>query len=169
MKKVLSFCLIFMGCFLITGCSNPITGSKSDNKYTRYEWHYYDKDFNHTEELIVKYDKKGDLYEYEESLLYDKVTDKKSCDNFNYRFKDVEGATETCKTTDEGTRVTRTFNRKYIDKRIAQKGEGSEDRKLLKEEYAKEYFEEGLKKLKEEVEHSDKYNYMVIANKKIEW
>ena len=167
MKRSL-FVFLGLSLLFVTACSNPFNGGKE--KYTTYEYHYYDTLFEHTEETIAKYDKNGDLVEYEETMLYDKVTDKNACNDYRYSLEGEKGATESCKTTDEGTRITYTVTKEYFDNhKEDMENTDDEYKKLFKEETAKEMFNDLLEKLKEEVTHSDKYNYVVIADKKIEW
>ena len=167
MKKILCLFLGVFSCLLITGCGNSINNS---GDYTTYEYHYYDTHFNHTEDLIVKYDKSGNIVEYEEIVLYDKVTSSNACDSYHYSLEKKEGLSETCTTTDEGTKVSYKATKKYFDNNKDNLVLLDDDmyKKLLKEEDAKELFDDLTKKIKEEVEHSDKYNYVIIAGEKIE-
>ena len=60
MKKIILSSLLAL--FLLTGCENNILNPLDDSsKYSVYEYHYYDEDFEHTEDFIVKYDRDGNL------------------------------------------------------------------------------------------------------------
>ena len=54
----IGLCLL-LTIFVFTGCENKANETKKedDNSLSVYEYHYYDNDFNHTEDFIVKYDK----------------------------------------------------------------------------------------------------------------
>ena len=81
MKKFILMVLI--GCITITGCENGSKGGiNKENDYLVYEYHYYDEDFNHTEDFIAKYDKNGNFKELKTITLYDK--DKRSCNQDDY-------------------------------------------------------------------------------------
>ena len=56
MKKYFILMVSLLIIFMVSGCSNS---KENKDDLSIYEYHYYDKDFEHTEDFIVKYDKDG--------------------------------------------------------------------------------------------------------------
>lgn len=65
--------------FMVTGCGN-ILGGDNDSKLSVYEFHFYDSDFNHTEEMVVKYNEDGELVYAEAYWTADEFNKNYVCD-----------------------------------------------------------------------------------------
>lgn len=59
-KSLMIISLLLCPVFMMTGCGNN-SGENNDSKLSVYEFHYYDSDFNHTEEMVIKYNEEGKL------------------------------------------------------------------------------------------------------------
>ena len=177
MKKIggIAICCA-LASITLTGCSMPskigpisVPGAK-----TKYETHYYDKDFSHTEELYTEY-KNGNLTYMAYVKRYDKVTDKTYCGGSDYAEQDKDTTKVTCKVQSNGAVITETVKMDKYDEfaeyrdQYAETDEGKTYTRLKKEKEAKKIFEKIEKQNKEKIEHSDENNYLVIANKKITW
>ena len=81
----IGLCLL-LTIFVFTGCENKANETKKedDNSLSVYEYHYYDNDFNHTEDFIVKYDKSGNFKELQMIYNYDKRTNSDACSQIKY-------------------------------------------------------------------------------------
>ena len=113
MKKIILSSLVAL--FLLTGCESNLLGTKDESsKYSIYEYHYYDEDFEHTEDFIVKYDKDGNLKEFQMIYLYDKRTDSKYCPENAFsieKYVDLTypGVTATCTVDENGQKLVYTM------------------------------------------------------------
>ena len=81
----LSLCSVFM----VTGCGNN-SGEVDDSKLSVYEWHEYDVDNKHTEDMILKYNEDGSLAYAEYYWVRDNAT---SCDYANKVYNESEDKT----------------------------------------------------------------------------
>lgn len=179
MKKIILSSLLAL--FLLTGCENNILNPLDDSsKYSVYEYHYYDKDFEHTEDFIVKYDRDGNLKEFQMIYLYDKRTDSKYCpknmfDKEKYVDLTYTGVTATCTVDENGQKLVYTMTDESVksgylkddkDYGLALKYMYEE---IGTEEKAKEYFNKALKGFKENNVKEDNRNYLVIKGVKTSW
>ena len=161
---------------LLTGCKpiEKVQNIFKSNKSVKYEYHYYDKDFNHTEELLTEY-KNGKLVAVSYITLYDKITSKTYCEGSDHAELDKDTYTLTCKVDDNGALITRVVKMDKYDEFAEEYDQyaNTEDEKtytkLKTEDGAKEVFNKLKDEFKNEVEHSDEYNYLVIANEKYTW
>ena len=177
MKKVGG---IVLGCaasaIMLTGCSMPskigpisVPGAKA-----KYELHYYDTDFNHTEDLITEY-KGGKLTYIAYVTRYDKRTDKTGCNGKDYAEEDRDLTKRTCKVQENGTVITEVVKMNKYDEfakehdKYAENDEQKVYTRLKKESEAKKIFKKYEEQLKNKLEHSDENNYVIIDNKKITW
>ena len=83
-KSLMIISLLLCSVFMITGCgSNEV----DDSKYSVYEWHEYDADYKHTEEMILKYNEDGSLAYAEYYWVRDNAT---NCDYVNKVYDESE-------------------------------------------------------------------------------
>ena len=75
-KYILSFLLVFA--LILTGCGkksskdkNEIDGIKLDKNLTTYAFRYAPYDLNETEQVILRYNKSGELKYLEFDYIYD--------------------------------------------------------------------------------------------------
>lgn len=179
MKKIILSSLVAL--FLLTGCESNLLGTKDESsKYSIYEYHYYDEDFEHTEDFIVKYDKDGNLKEFQMIYLYDKRTDSKYCPENAFsieKYVDLTypGVTATCTVDENGQKLVYTMTDESVksgylkddkDYSLALKYMYEE---IDTEEKAKEYFDKALKVFKENNVKEDNRNYLIIKGVKTSW
>ena len=176
MKKVGGVVCGCAAALIMTGCSMPSKIGPVPVPFgkSKYEVHFYDNDFHHTEDLITEY-KGGKLTYMAYVTRYDQKKDKNGCDGKDYAEIDNELTKKTCKVQDNGTVITEVVKmNKYDDfaKEREKYAESDEDKvytRLKKESEAKKIFKKYEEQLKNELEHSDENNYLVIDNKKITW
>ena len=176
MKKIILSSLVAL--FLLTGCESNLLGTKDESsKYSVYEYHYYDE---HTEDFIVKYDKDGNLKEFQMIYLYDKRTDSKYCPENAFsieKYVDLTypGVTATCTVDENGQKLVYTMTDESVksgylkddkDYGLALKYVYEE---IDTEEKAKEYFDKALKAFKANNVKEDNRNYLVIKGVKTSW
>lgn len=179
MKRSLTIIsLLLCSVFMLTGCEESF--EENDTNLSVYEFHQYDSDFNHTEEIIIKYDEEGNIVYGEAYWTFDKVNENASCESVYIRFDESNDAKYKdvkveCNLSSEGKTIKYTLT-----------GESIKDGYLQNEdEYYKSYFyggyevfsdEETFKKyLEEKVIYlrdndlfKDKRNYIVIDGKRID-
>ena len=181
MKKIILSSIAIL--FLLTGCENStINGiiGGNEKEYSVYEYHYYDEDFDHTEDFVAKYDKDGNLKELEMIYLYDKRTDSKYCpenafDKEEYIDLTYPGVTATCTVDENGQKLVYTMTDESVKSGYLTDGKDYrlpleylyED--VATEEKAKEYFNKALKDFKESNIVEDNRNYLVIKGVKTSW
>jgi len=116
MKKSVFLALSLCSLLLITGCENPLSeggsenSSNSSSEYSLYEIHYFDEDFNHTEEIEAAYDKNGNLKKLEMYMVYPEITDDDGCNSWRRNYHDIvdldyPGVEATCTITDKGGKL----------------------------------------------------------------
>lgn len=178
MKKVVF--MILAGCLLVTGCENDskeITNKESD--YSVYEYHYYDEDFNHTEDFIVKYDKNGNFKELKTITLYDK--DKRSCNQDSYtveKYPDLayKGVSATCTSDSNGVSYISTMTDESVQDGYLSDEDGDYllplkyfYEELSTQDKADETFNGLIDSFKENNVKEDSRNYIIIKGKKTSW
>ena len=176
MKKVGGVVFGCAAALIMTGCSMPSKIGPVSVPFvkSKYELHYYDTDFNHTEDLITEY-KGGKLTYMAYVTRYDKKTDKNGCNGKDYAEEDRGTITRTCKVQDNGTVYTDIVKMDKFDEFAEEREKYIEDEeekvysRLKTESGAKKVFKKLEKQFKERVEHSDENNYLIINNKKITW
>jgi len=85
-KSLMVMSLLLCSVFMVTGCGNN-SGEVDESKYSVYEWHEYDVDYKHTEEMILKYNEDGSLAYAEYYWVRDNAT---SCDYANKVYDESE-------------------------------------------------------------------------------
>lgn len=165
---------------LLTGCGKENNVVNEKDKLSVYELHYYDKDFKHTEDFIVKYDKNGNFKELEMFYLYDERTDSKYCPENLYNTEDYvdltyPGVSASCTISEKGQLLTA----KMTDESV-KNGYLKDDKDFMlmlkyaydeldTEEKAKSYFEKALENFKKENVLEDERNYVIIKGQKTSW
>lgn len=178
MKKFIF--MIFIGCIAITGCENSSEEVlNKENDYLVYEYHYYDEDFNHTEDFIAKYDKNGNFKELKTITLYDK--DKRSCNQDDYtveKYPDLgyKGVSATCTSDSNGVSYIATMTDESIKDGYLSDEDGDyllplkyfyED--LSTQDKADETFKGLIDSFKENNVKEDSRNYIIVKSKKASW
>lgn len=171
--------VVLASCLFLTGCEGKnifSNGSKDD--YSTYEYHYYDEDFNHTEDFIVKYDKNGNFKELKTIILYDK--DDRSCPNKDYTVEDYpdlayKGVSIKCTKDNNGVTYTTTMTDESVKNGYLK---GDEDYLLpLKYYYddlsteskAETTFKRLVEEFKKNKVEKNKKNYIIIKGKDVSW
>ena len=90
-KSLMIISLLLCSVFMITGCGNS-SGENDDSKLSVYEFHQYDSDFDHTEEMVIKYNEEGKLVYAEAYWTLDDAGENASCDFVKNRFKTSDDA-----------------------------------------------------------------------------
>lgn len=178
MKKFILMVLI--GCIAITGCENGSKGGiNKENDYLVYEYHYYDEDFNHTEDFIVKYDKNGNFKELKTITLYDK--DKRSCNQDDYtveKYPDLgyKGVSATCISDSNGVSYIATMTDESVNDGYLSDENGDYllplkyfYEELSTQDKADETFKGLIDSFKENNVKEDSRNYIIIKGKKASW
>lgn len=178
MKKFILMVLI--GCIAITGCENGSKGRiNKENDYLVYEYHYYDEDFNHTEDFIVKYDKNGNFKELKTITLYDK--DKRSCNQDDYtveKYPDLgyKGVSATCTSDSNGVSYIATMTDESVNDGYLSDENGNYllplkyfYEELSTQDKADETFKGLIDSFKEHNIKEDDRNYIIIKGNKASW
>lgn len=179
MRKKLFIISIFCSILILTGCGSSSNGGK-DNKdnYNVYEYHTYDNDFRHTEELEARYDKSTGKLKFLAMWLV--WTDRTSCEGFNYTKENTidltyPGVTGECTITDKGVKAYWSMTDESLEKGYLKDNEDWDFQlkyvypDFETEEKAKAYLEDGIKYLKEQNIKPDEENYIIIKNEKVTW
>lgn len=183
MKK---YVLLLITIFFITGCNlvEPISKDNNPSKENKddivYEYHYYDEDFEHTEDFIVKFDKNGNFKSLETITIYDKRTESKYCPENIYNKEDYidltyPGVTASCTVSESGQKLVNYMNAESVKAGYLQ---DDKDYRLSLQyiyeevsslEKTKETFNSLLDRMKKENIVQNERNYIVIDNKKVSW
>lgn len=172
--------VVLASCLFLTGCEGDnIFSNDSKDDYSTYEYHYYDEDFKHTEDFIVKYDKNGNFKELKTIVLYDK--DDRSCPNKDYTVedypdlaykdvsikctKDTNGVTYTASMTDESVKAG--YLKNDDDDCILPLKYYYDD--LSTEDKAETVFKKFVEEFKNNNIEKNSRNYIIIKGEEVNW
>lgn len=177
-KSLMVMSLLLCSIFIITGCENS-QGENEDSKLSVYEFHYYDSDFNHTEEMVIKYNEEKKLAYAEAYWTLDDVGENASCDSVKSDFEESNDAKYKdvkmeCKLSGKQMTVKYIITDESLKDGYLQNDDeyyqsyfyGGYDT-FKEEETFKEYLESQVEYLRENNLFSDKRNYIVIDGEKI--
>lgn len=175
-KSLIVMSLLLCTAFMVTGCD---TSNKVDeSKYSIYEMHLYDDTFDHTEELVVKFDENGNFKYAKYYMTYDS---EKACeyfiDNWNKNAVDAKypEVKYNCETVDGKSTISWSMTDKSLKNGYLT--DGKEFKSSLKYYYdrikdettAKSTFEGQVTRFREEgLFDADERNYLIIDGKKID-
>lgn len=178
MKRNVFLILILCSLLIVTGCNNPF--SKEDN-YSSYEIHHYDTDFNHTEEIVAKYDSEGKLKKLEMYMVYDQIKEQSDCDEWEQRHSDIVDLTYpeveiSCTITNKGTKIYYVMTDKSLEAGYLTNNDDYYSLDFTEmyipfkdESSAKETIQKNIDNYKQQgIEYNDQ-NYVVIDGKKTGW
>lgn len=174
MKKYFILIVSLLIIFMVSGCSNS---KENKDDLSIYEYHYYDKDFEHTEDFIAKYDKDGKLKSLESIYVYDKRTDSKYCKNayskdeyIDLTYKDVYAS---CTVDENGQKLISSMTDKSIEDGYLV--DDKDYRLVLQyiyedvstEKDAINFFKKMEATFKEENSSTDERNYLIVKGKRV--
>ncbi|MEF2691037.1 MAG: hypothetical protein U0N10_06575 [Bacilli bacterium] len=174
MKRYFILIVSLLIIFMVSGCSNS---KENKDDLSIYEYHYYDKDFEHTEDFIVKYDKDGKLKSLESIYVYDKRTDSKYCKNaypkdeyIDLTYKDVYAS---CTVDENGQKLISSMTDKSIEDGYLV--DDKDYRLVLQyiyedvstEKDAINFFKKMEATFKEENSSTDERNYLIVKGKRV--
>ena len=175
-KSLIIMSLLLCTVFMVTGCEN-IDGV-DESKYSVYEMHLYDDTFDHTEELVVKYDEGGNFKYAEYYMTYDS---EKACEylinNWNKKSEDSKYAEVKfdCKTVDGKSTLRWSMTDKSVDAGYLTDDKDFDSslkyyyEKIKDEKIAKETFEGQVTRFREEKLFGlDERNYIIIDGERID-
>lgn len=178
-KSLMIISLLLCSVFMITGCENGL-GENDDSKLSVYEFHQYDSDFNHTEEMIVKYNEEGKLVYAEAYWTLDDVGENANCDTVKNRFEESNDAKYKdvkmeCKLSENQMTVKYIITDESLKDGYLQNDDeyyqsyfyGGYDI-FNEEETFKKYLEDQVEYLREKKLFEDKRNYIVIDGERID-
>lgn len=177
MKKSLMVIILLCTVFMVTGCEN-ILEKDDDSKLSVYEFHYYDSSFNHTEEMVVKYNDEGELVYAEAYWIADNFNVNYGCEYYEEKFKEFDDAKyEDVKFECEMSETKRTLKYIITDKSLKDGYLQNEDDSyhtyfngyydtINKEENFKKYLEEQIEYLRDNNLFEDERNYIIIDGEK---
>ena len=178
----IGLCLL-LTIFVFTGCENKANETKKedDNSLSVYEYHYYDNDFNHTEDFIVKYDKSGNFKELQMIYNYDKRPNSDACSQIKYTKENYidltyPGVSASCIVDEKGQTLIWSMTDESVSAGYL-KDENKDYSFALKyvydsletEEKANEYMKKAVEEFKKQNVVEDDRNYLVIKNEKVKW
>ena len=178
MKRYFILIVSLLIIFLVSGCSNS---KENKDDLSIYEYHYYDNDFNHTEDFIVKYDKSGNFKELQMIYNYDKRTNWDACSQIKYtKENDIDltypGVSASCIVDEKGQTLIWSMTDESVSAGYL-KDENKDYSFALKyvydsletEEKANEYMKKAVEEFKKQNVVEDDRNYLVIKNEKVKW
>lgn len=178
-RNLMIISLLICAVFMVTGCEN-ILGENNDSELSVYEFHTYDTDFNHTEEMVVKYNDEGKLVYAEAYWTSDNFNKNYGCEYYENNFKEKNDAKYKdvkfeCTMTEE----QRTFKYIITDESLKDGYLQNEDETYLsyfsgsydiikEEKNFKEYLEEKVEYLRDNNLFADERNYIIIDGERID-
>jgi len=181
MFLLIGFCTILF----LNGCDISSKEKVNDDikdddvNYSIYEFHLYDETFEHTEEVVAKYDENGKLKKFEFYQVYPEITATSACKYRDPKYADAEdlnyaGVEYKCSSDGNGMKLYFAMtDESIIDGYLELE---NSDFDLIDsyefydtEDHAKNTIQNEIDYLKSEgIKPSDK-NYIIMDGKRIDW
>lgn len=178
-KNLMIISLLLCSVFMITGCGIS-SGKNDDSKLSVYEFHYYDSDFEHTEEMVIKYNEEGNLVYAEAYWTLDDVSGNANCDYVKNRFEEsndvkYKDVKMECKLSEKQMTIKYIITDESLKDGYLQNDDeyyqsyfdGGYDI-FNEEETFKKYLEDQVEYLRENNLFEDERNYIVIDGERID-